>query len=326
MSFVINYFDNDTMKYWDTKLKKYDFCDEFLTLKKIEIETFNEFYESSNTTEKEDIIIKEHIVRNNLTKDMRVAVIVPVYVKDEKGIVLLNNLINSIENQIDKADAIIFIDDKSPIQYNVPSHYNLIKLDKNMGPANARNFGIDKALELGIDVIAFTDSDVVLHDNWIKEIKTGFLDNSNAHILSGLTLSKGKTFFDRYHEINGTLNGRRFKETELLLYGPTCNLAIACDFIGETRFSTEFPLAAGEDIHFCFQLLDKECNIFHNESMKIDHDYVYAESNYQHNIKLFKNQFAKYAKGEKVLLGKIPAYYSYLSLTEEISSIVNKRC
>ena len=170
-----------------------------------------------------------------------------------------------------------------------------------------------------VDIIAFTDSDVILPVNWTENILKGFIGNREYQILSGKTISYRNTWFDFYHNINGTLNGRRFKNSKQLLYGPTCNLAIEAKILDNIRFSLEFPLAAGEDIEFCFRLLESGYNIGHVPNLVIYHDFGYKSLRFYKNKKSFIKQFVKYAKGEKVLLKCIPEYYHYMSETREIS-------
>ena len=90
--------------------------------------------------------------------------------------------------------------------------------------------------------------------------------------------------------------------------------------LDKLKFSIDFPLAAGEDIDFCFQFLKNGNNIGYADEVMIYHDFGFDKWKHLSNRKSFINIFKKYAKGEKVLLSRIPEYYYYLNETKEISN------
>lgn len=328
MSFIYNVTQNDTMKYWSKKLKNKWYRLLFLLTKNIEIDIFLKNHLVQPNLQHKDIIFKlcDNNYKNNLAdKDKNsVVVVVPFFIKDDLGVKQLLNLLKSLERQILKPKAIILIDDGSSIKYKIPQRDNLnvIKLQNNNGPAYARNVGIEKAItKYNAKIIAFTDSDVIVSNEWVENIFNGFKNNPQAAALSGHTYSFGHTWFDKYHNINGTLNGRVFKDTNMLLYAPSCNLAIISDCLKNIQFDCDFPLSAGEDIHFCFQFLQKKLPIIYHKEMIVHHDFGYSRFRFIKNYIKFKKLFIKYAKGENILLRKIPNYYSYLELTREISNM-----
>jgi GT2 family glycosyltransferase len=98
-------------------------------------------------------------------------------------------------------------------------------------------------------------------------------------------------------------------------------LAITRQVAENISFNEEFPLAAGEDIDFCFQANQNGFAIKHIPQMVVFHNYGYS-NNFWKNIKSFYRQFKRYGLGEKVLLNEIPEYYAYFDNTEEITAIV----
>lgn len=320
MSFVINVYENETLKYWKKKLKHKWYKIPFLIYKNLEIETFKKNTGTIKPApEDRNVIIELSDKINSITEDSKVVVVIPAYIKDSYGKKQIERTIDLLKQQTVKAKKIIIIDDCSPYSYQI-SGVEKIQLSKNQGPANARNIGIQKALDLGADIISFTDSDVLPNIDWIETIIKGFINNRSFQVISGKTLSFNKSWFGLYHDINGTLNGRVFNNSNLLLYGPTCNLSIISEALVEIKFSTDFQLAAGEDIHFCFELLNNGYNIIHDPSVIVYHDYGFKAFNYTRNKGIFIKMFQKYAQGEKVLLDKIDTYYSYLNKTKEISN------
>jgi glycosyltransferase involved in cell wall biosynthesis len=256
---------------------------------------------------------------NDINVNSKIAIVVPVFVNSLKSKNQVERLIKSIINQDRKPDLVFLVDDCSPVVYE-KFGYDIHTMINNGGPAKARNFGIKLAKDAGADIIAFTDSDVVLPSNWTESIINTFIKNRFMQAISGLTVSYRKTWYDLYHNINGTLNGRRFKNSKQLLYGPTCNFAVEVKSLDSLYFSEDFPLAAGEDIEFCFQFLKKGNNIGHSVQVKIYHDFGYIPFKSRQNKTSFIKVFKKYAKGEKILLEKIPEYYYFLNETMEISN------
>ena len=322
MSSLSNLPYGSILDYWYEKLKNNKHKHKFILTKILEIYSFSkEKQELNNLISSEGKIIKSKL-KNNIKSCPKVSVIIPTYIRTEFDQKCLTRLIEILLNQTSKIENILIIDDKSPLKYNIPQNIKvkLIKQDRNKGPANARNKGIESALNFKSDIIVFTDVDCVPTENWIENIINEFITNKTAHIISGNTKSYNKNWLGIYHEINGTLNGRKFKDSDLLLYGPTCNLAITKEVGEMIRFNLSFPNAAGEDIEFCFRALKYGFNIFHSKQAIVYHDYGYKKLKFIKNLKSFMTQFKKYSKGEKILLQEIPDYYSYFENTLEISS------
>lgn len=330
MSFIYNISQNDTMKYWGKKLQGKWYRWLFLLTKNIEIDIFLKNHSAKSNLENKDIKIQLHHndYKNNIIEsdENSIVVVVPFFIKDNIGFKQLLNLIKSLQEQTLKPKATILVDDCSSFkEYKLPeidSSFEIIKLEKNNGPAYARNVGIEIAItKYNAKIIAFTDSDVIVSREWIENIFNGFKNYPKATALSGNTYSLGHTWFDKYHDINGTLNGRFLKDTNILLYAPTCNLAIIADILSNIKFNTDFTFSAAEDIHLCFQLLKQNNHIFYNKNMTVYHDFGYSPFRLIKNYTMFKKLFFKYARGENILLDKIPDYYSYLELSKEISNI-----
>ena len=320
MSFIINIMENDTLKYWKNRLKRKWYKTAFLLSKNTEIEAFMSEYEKPEPFTYHGITRFEISSKENtISYASKIAIIVPIYVSSISGKIQVERLINSIRKQDRLADNVFLIDDCSPFEYETFG-YHVIKMKQNGGPAKARNYGIDLAKKHGADVIAFTDSDVVLPSNWISSILDSFIKNRFMQAISGRTISYGKTWYDLYHNVNGTLNGRKFKDSKQLLYGPTCNFAVEAKALDNHYFSIDFPLAASEDIDFCFKFLERGNNIGHESNVIVYHDFGYKLFAIRENKQKFIKVFKKYAKGEKILLKKIPEYYYFLNQTIEISN------
>ncbi len=319
MSSLSNSPYEEILNYWYKKLKGKPYRNKFLISKIIEIYAFKK--EGRNKKQVPKLSYKKfpEQIENNITDKSKLAIVVPVYVKNKTDLDKLNLLFNSFSMLHERPDSIFVIDDYSPLKYDVPSNVTFIQLERNSGPAKARNIGIELSLKENNEIIALTDSDCILEPNWVSVIKKSFVDYKRFNILSGKVYSYDKNWFGKYHEINGTLNGRILKKENKLLYGTTANLAITNLVASKIKFNEEFPYAAGEDIEFCFNANMNGFAIKYIPEMVVHHNFGY-NGNLFKNLKEFMRLFSKYGRGENILIEKIPNYYEYFDETLEISS------
>lgn len=237
--------------------------------------------------------------------------VIPVYLQKTTDITLLVDLLKTVhaDRYIDKH---IIVDDGSP--YNISLLGQIIKLRHNMGPANARNVGMQRALELGADNIFFTDLDCELQPGWGK----AFTEYLRMRVIAGgLTYSYGDTFLDRYHNINGTLNGRFIlprTEDDELLYTPTCNMAMTSLVAKKFSFNDEFTTAAGEDIDFCLRV-GKRYSIGLCRGAIVKHKWGYNST--WDGVPKFIRTLKKYKQGNDLLRRKHP----FVPQSESIESL-----
>ncbi|MCJ7801562.1 MAG: hypothetical protein MUP82_04305, partial [Candidatus Marinimicrobia bacterium] len=145
--------------------------------------------------------------------------------------------------------------------------------------------------------IAFTDVDCILEKNWVQAIVDAYQQDPGFHILSGNTLSFDRGWLGIYHEINGTLNGRKFIGLDRLLYGATANLAITATVAKNVRFNEAFREPACEDVEFCFRANEKGFGIRQVHEMMVEHNYGYSSHAFN-NLKGFMKLFKKYGKAD----------------------------
>ena len=303
------------LDYWHEKLSGKPYRFKFLLTKTIEVFTFKSHSGKDNRMHSYSEFPTPR--KNTVPGQPKVSVVIPVYLKSEKDHMNILNLLQSIERQSLQPSRVIIVDDSSPIRFSFPTSISVHRLEQNSGPAKARNIGKKMALEKGADIIAFTDADCILLDDWISNIAQSFLNFKDFQILSGDTAAYDSNWLGTYHNINGTLNGRRLDSTERLLYGTTANLAITSEVAANVDFNENFPIAAGEDIEFCFKANKHGYAVKYIANMKVYHNFGYNEELFK-NLKLFRQQFKKYGQGEKILLKEIPNYYAYFDRTHEI--------
>ena len=303
------------LDYWYEKLSGNKFRTRFILTKVIEVFSFKN--SGAKNRKNYEYIEFPKSRKNEVPLKPIISAVIPAYIKTEKDAKDLKNLISSLENQTLKPNYIILIDDCSPLTYSYSNSVSFYKLDKNSGPAKARNVGKEIALQYYSDIIAFTDSDCIVNENWIHCIFNSFINKRDFNILSGNTISYDHHWYGLYHNINGTLNGRQLINTDRLLYGTTANLAITSQVAANVHFNENFPFAAGEDIEFCFWSNKKGFAIKHIPEMVVQHNYGYSK-NYLDSFNRFRKLFRKYGQGEKILLKEIPEYYAYFDRTSEI--------
>jgi len=319
MSFIDDSPYIKTLKYWSRKLSKKQHKVPFLVTKCLEFiaYTYGKYFVSFHPRDSEKSTIrKKQTFTNNRSK---IAVIIPFYAANFSDTQKLQRLFDSLGNQTIRPSLIVAVNDYSLAQIQIPTNITEIRLNKKSGAAKARNAGLERAIQEGCGVIAFTDSDCVADEGWIEAIRDSFSAN-DTHALSGMTRSFGKTWFDTYHDINGTLNGRKFSDNTLL-YGPTCNFAISAELAASIRFCESFPAASGEDIEFCIQAISRGFKIYHSNKMIVYHDYSYKKSDFLKNIFLLFRQFSRYAGSQRILVDKAPQYFDLFSQTAEITEI-----
>lgn len=246
----------------------------------------------------------------------QVVVVVPARIQNETEAKRLEALLAALARQT-RAGHVVVVDDASPAWPHTPG-VEVLRLLRNVGPAAARNLGMQRAMALGAEVVAFTDADCVPAPDWIEQFLAAFRRDRGTHAISGCTWSLDRSWLGRYHERNGTLNGRRLAESDGLLYGPTCNLALCANLAAGLRFDEGFPLAAGEDIEFCCRVIKAGWRIRHSERAIVRHDFGYDQLSVVGRWRRFWRQFRKYGQGERVLLEKQPNYPCLFAGSREI--------
>ena len=218
------------------------------------------------------------------------ALIVPLFIKTEWDKMCLYRLIQTIDEQIQPFDIVYLVDDQSPLKCEINNRkYQCIWLDKNSGPARARNVAIDKALQYGAKNLFFTDHDCILDKSWGLEM-SNFLNNSEYGAVGGMTYAWGKTIYDYYHNINGTLAGKwLLPDRKELWYMPSLNFGMKSEVAKQFIFDESFPTAAGEDVDLCLRLRSKYKIGFCKKAI-LKHDYGYKNtlSGFRHFVNLFK--------------------------------------
>lgn len=323
MSSLVHLPSGQTLDYWWERLRGRPQRKRFLLTKIIEVLAYSFSKRKQSLTPTINthfpvLELKPMIKQSGITQASMGMVVIPARCLNKIHCMQLDRLVNGL---VPQNAPVVVVNDGSKLWPELPAAVHQLSHSESKGPAAARNTGINHALGLGADFILMTDLDCVPSENWVSKAKEAFVGNPYAHAFSGLTESFNTTWMDRYHDLNGTLNGRRFKGTKFLLYGPTCNLAISRELAAALRFDETYTSAACEDIDFCYRALEMGFRVLHCSQMVIRHDYQYREWALIPNLAAFIRQFGKYARAEATLLGKFPNYHAHFGNTLEISSL-----
>lgn len=146
--------------------------------------------------------------------------------------------------------------------------------------SEARNIGISESVG---NIIAFTDTDCIIHKNWAKNIYDSFKDKNIAVVggkVLAIWLSK-KKMFSRSTIAQGFYSlfdmGEQLKPVDQI-FG--CNFAINKSLLtrefGSQLFSTDLgrrgkELISGEESKLCKDVIDKNLNIIYNPNVVVWH-------------------------------------------------------
>lgn len=165
-------------------------------------------------------------------------------------------------------------------------------VQKNQGPAAARNFGLEQATS---DYVAFTDDDCIADANWVREILERFHDQPDILGMEGKTVTnhEQRTPFTHYVEGNGECYA-------------SCNVAYRRQALIELGgFDTRFYYG-NEDVDLAWRMMQRGRVVF-NERMVIVHPpvprsflkFIRHPETYGVEIILYQNHPERYLKTKK---------------------------
>lgn len=112
---------------------------------------------------------------------MKISVVIPAYNEEN----YIGRLLKTLQNQEEKADEIIVIDNNCTDKTVVIAKRFGVKIvrEKKQGMIFARNRGFNEAK---YEIIARCDADTILPSNWIKKIKENFIKNKIDGLLGNV--------------------------------------------------------------------------------------------------------------------------------------------
>ena len=230
-------------------------------------------------------------------------VVIPCLARSPTDVAELVRAANSL-----KQCAVVVVDDGSPDP--IPAalfadNVTVVRINVNRGPAAARNVGINHAVAQGARLVCLMDADCEATSNWVESmVRT---QSSVQGVVCGITLAGSNSVISRYHDLEGTLNGRVDKDG-LLIYGCTCNMSIFTPAfrMHNNLFDESFPHAAYEDIDFCLRACAAGITV------RLAPDAIVRHS-YDQSLRSFVRQFRRYGRDEWRVTTRHPLFFSTLS-------------
>lgn len=195
-----------------------------------------------------------HMPHNNPPK---ISVVIPVYNQAE----LVRKALESLKAQSFRDFEIIVVDDASTDDsYEIAKQYTpkAFKNLKNKGPAFNRNLGIKVA---EADIIAFTDSDCVADQNWLKSIFEAMQDTNTGVVMGKTTIPKSTYLGDSISALGFPAGANvgfdkiwKVDKDGFTDHISSCNVAIRKSIIEKFGgFDESFPMAGGEDTELSYR-------------------------------------------------------------------------
>jgi GT2 family glycosyltransferase len=156
-------------------------------------------------------------------------------------------------------------------------------MDKNGGPAKARNKGV---LAADADIVAFTDSDCVVDPYWISALSKKLLSDPNYAGVGGSVLPLDDDIYSRYYTFYKILEPPRE-----LTYLVSANCMYWRDLLLKVDgFDDNIIKPGGEDVGLSLKLRKLGYSFGYEKNAVIYHDY-------RANLKDFAMTFYNYGFG-----------------------------
>ena len=200
-----------------------------------------------------------------------ISIVIPTY-NSEK---FMPNLLDSVFNNGIEDMEVIIVDDRSnddTVKIAKSYPVRVIELEKNEGPAKARNIGVRAAKG---DIIFFLDSDVIVLDGTIKEVKDYFGRNPSANCVIGICSTEplNNGFVPKYMAMFEYIHLIRTKDNKVSVFAPRCG-AVRKDFFEKIGgYNETYRGADVEDFEFARRVNKVDCIIL-NTRMMVIHEFA----------------------------------------------------
>lgn len=205
------------------------------------------------------------------------SIIIPAYNNEKTIGVLLDDIFSSLIENIE----IIIIDDFSidktlqEVKKYCRKHNNLsfIQLNKNGGPAKARNLGANRAKA---EILLFLDSDIRLRSNTLCEVIRFFKEDKYRVAVTGVwnKTQKSHKFFPQFKALRDWSYWINERKTDAYYYLFSTRIAaIRRDVFNNLGgFNENYNGADVEDIEFTYRIA-KKYRVDFNPELMVDHEF-----------------------------------------------------
>ncbi len=210
-----------------------------------------------------------------------ISIIIPIFNAEMD----LPTLIESLKKQTDSNFEVLFVDDKSKDnslklltkeKLKIGKSVRVLQNKINLGPAKTRNFGILKSTG---KIIAFTDSDCIINENWVRNIRHFFKNDSSELVMGKVTIPKSTLIGDSISAL-GFPAGANLgfeKVWKVSKEGFTEHIS-SCNFAAKNEvfkrigtFDEDFRVAGGEDTELSIRAINQKLHIKYCPEISVLH-------------------------------------------------------
>jgi glycosyltransferase involved in cell wall biosynthesis len=250
-----------------------------------------------------------------------ISIVIPTYNAEKYMPALLDSI---FRNKVDDMEVVIVDDCSTDDTVRISKSFpvRVIEMAKNSGPAKARNIGVEAAKG---DIIYFLDSDVIVLDGAIKEVKDYFDQNPSAKCVIGICSTEplNKGFVSKYMAMFEYIHLIGQANQKVSVFAPRCG-AIKRDFFLEIgSYDENYKGADVEDFELA-RRINRQAEIILNPEIMVRHQFA----NFRQALKIYSRRTVMWVHlflKEKQLdnagptspnngLAAICAFFSFISL------------
>ena len=200
-----------------------------------------------------------------------ISIVIPTYNAEKYMPALLDSIFH---NKVDDMEVVIVDDCSTDDTVRICKSFpvRVIKMEENSGPAKARNIGVEAAKG---DIIYFLDSDVIVLDGAIKEVRDYFDQNPSAKCVIGICSTEplNKGFVSKYMAMFEYIHLIGQENKAVSVFAPRCG-AIKKDFFLEIgSYDENYKGADVEDFELA-RRINRQANIILNPKIMVKHQFA----------------------------------------------------
>ena len=192
----------------------------------------------------------------------------------------LRNCLQMLMPQLSIETAIILVDDGTSMdQSGLKRYFNNTKITVmrnhvSMGPAFARNKGIEWCREHGVEIVLLIDSDCVAEKTWVQEHLRLHEKYDDVVCIGGSIKGIGHTiwaYIDNIASWFTSIPGAPQRVVGKIYHIPTTNMSFKLSRLPMKGKLFNSALRTGEDVEFVHRILDAGCKIIFSPEPLVYH-------------------------------------------------------
>ncbi len=199
------------------------------------------------------------------------SIVIPTYNASKFMPALLESI---FKQAVDDMEVIVVDDCSTDNTLEIVKEYavRVVQMEKNGGPARARNRGVKEARG---DIIFFLDSDVVVMDGTVREVQDYFEQNPSSKCVIGVCATEplNKGFVPRYMAMFEYIHLYNARDSKLSVFAPRCGAIKKDLFEGVGGYDESYTGADVEDFELARRIM-KTDDILLNPKMLVRHQFV----------------------------------------------------